>query len=236
MKGLGKAVAKGAKSAGKAVAKGAKHAAKKAAPVLKKAAKEVGKQVKDAAISAGKDIAKDVAKDAAHGAVNMAKNAASKLSGKVLRKISKFSPKTAEFIKVNGQKALDYMADAGLTGDALAQYADKFIDNIGKNAEGNDDKSTLDALKKQVDAVKGDDDAVMGILTQFVDASKNSNGGEYGDVDEQKLAAESAKRLNITREFFDRSRYFKTKYGELEMVSESGDKYKTTKGNVLIFV
>jgi hypothetical protein len=43
------------------------------------------------------------------------------------------------------------------------------------------------------------------------------------------------KKLNITKEQFNRSRYFKNKYGELEYVSESGRLFKTNKGKVLMF-
>ena len=123
----GEMAGKAAKSAGKAIGK----AAKKAAPALKNAAKQAGKEIKNVAKDAAKDAAKDVAKDAAHGAVNMASDAAAKLSDKALQKIGEFSPGTADFIRSTGQQALDYMADKGLSGDALMQYADKFIDNIG---------------------------------------------------------------------------------------------------------
>ena len=43
------------------------------------------------------------------------------------------------------------------------------------------------------------------------------------------------KKLNITKEQFNRSRYFKNKYGKLEYVSESGKVYKTSKGKILKF-
>ena len=43
------------------------------------------------------------------------------------------------------------------------------------------------------------------------------------------------KKLNITKERFDKSRYFTKKYGKLEYVSESGRLFKTNKGNVLMF-
>ena len=38
------------------------------------------------------------------------------------------------------------------------------------------------------------------------------------------------KKLNITKERFEKSRYFTRKYGTLEYVSESGRLYKTSKG------
>lgn len=43
------------------------------------------------------------------------------------------------------------------------------------------------------------------------------------------------KKLNITKERFEKSRYFQKKYGELEYVSESGRLFKTNKGKVLMF-
>lgn len=43
------------------------------------------------------------------------------------------------------------------------------------------------------------------------------------------------KRLNITKERFEKSRYFTRKYGTLEYVSESGKVYKTSKGNLIRF-
>ena len=44
------------------------------------------------------------------------------------------------------------------------------------------------------------------------------------------------KKLNITKDKFTESKYFTTKYGKLEYVSESGNVYKTSKGHVLKFV
>ena len=43
------------------------------------------------------------------------------------------------------------------------------------------------------------------------------------------------KKLNITKEQFNRSRYFQKKYGTLEYVSESGKVFKTSKGQLLKF-
>ena len=43
------------------------------------------------------------------------------------------------------------------------------------------------------------------------------------------------KRLSITKEAFEKSKYFKNKYGKLEYVSESGKLFKTSKGKVLMF-
>ena len=44
------------------------------------------------------------------------------------------------------------------------------------------------------------------------------------------------KKLNITNEQFDKSRYFKHKYGNLKFVSESGKLFKTDTGKILKFV
>ena len=44
------------------------------------------------------------------------------------------------------------------------------------------------------------------------------------------------KKLNITKERFEKSRYFTNKYGKLEYISESGNLYKTSRGKVLKFV
>ena len=43
------------------------------------------------------------------------------------------------------------------------------------------------------------------------------------------------KKLNITKERFEKSNYFQGKYGKLEYVSESGKLFKTNKGQVLMF-
>jgi hypothetical protein len=43
------------------------------------------------------------------------------------------------------------------------------------------------------------------------------------------------KKLPITKEAFEKSRYFNDKYGKLEYVSESGKVFKTNKGKVLKF-
>ena len=46
---------------------------------------------------------------------------------------------------------------------------------------------------------------------------------------------QTMKKLNITKEAFEKSRYFKNKYGKLEYVSESGKVFKTDKGKLLKF-
>ena len=46
---------------------------------------------------------------------------------------------------------------------------------------------------------------------------------------------QTMKKLNITKEAFEKSKYFTRKYGKLEYVSESGKLFKTNKGKVLKF-
>ena len=43
------------------------------------------------------------------------------------------------------------------------------------------------------------------------------------------------KKLPITKEAFEKSRYFKNKYGKLEYASESGKVFKTDKGKIVMF-
>ena len=56
---------------------------------------------------------------------------------------------------------------------------------------------------------------------------------EYGES--TKRGRTKMKKLNVTKERFEKSRYFTNKYGKLEYVSESGKLFKTDKGNVLKF-
>ena len=44
------------------------------------------------------------------------------------------------------------------------------------------------------------------------------------------------KKLKVTKERFEKSRYFQKKYGQLKYVSESGNIYKTANGTVVRFV
>ena len=46
---------------------------------------------------------------------------------------------------------------------------------------------------------------------------------------------QTMKKLPITKEAFEKSKYFKDKYGKLEYVSESGKVFKTSKGKLLKF-
>ena len=44
------------------------------------------------------------------------------------------------------------------------------------------------------------------------------------------------KKLNITKEHYNKSRYFKNKYGRLTHVNESKNVYRTSKGKLIRFV
>ena len=78
---------------------------------------------------------------------------------------------------------------------------------------------------------KIEDIAVSNITIKDVEFTKPTmNAREAITVESRKM-----KKLNITKEQLNRSRYFKDKYGELEYVSESGKMFKTNKGKVLMF-
>ena len=51
----------------------------------------------------------------------------------------------------------------------------------------------------------------------------------------EKKENDDLKKLPITKEAFEKSNYFKNKYGKLEYVSESGKVFKTDKGRILMF-
>ena len=58
---------------------------------------------------------------------------------------------------------------------------------------------------------------------------------ENTKISESNKRKTTMKKLKITKERFEKSRYFQKKYGKLEYVSESGNLYKTNKGKVLMF-
>lgn len=53
------------------------------------------------------------------------------------------------------------------------------------------------------------------------------------DFNKQIQEENTMKKLNITRKQYNESRYFQKKYGTLEYVSESGNVYKTSKGETI---
>lgn len=78
---------------------------------------------------------------------------------------------------------------------------------------------------------KIEDITVSNITIKDVEFTKPTmNAREAITVESRKM-----KKLNITKEQFNRSRYFKNKYGRLEYVSESGKLFKTSKGKLLKF-
>ena len=70
-----------------------------------------------------------------------------------------------------------------------------------------------------------------------IDATGFKNVHEHEDEETclESKRTKTMKKLNITKEAFEKSRYFTRKYGKLEYVSESGKLFKTNKGKVLMF-
>jgi hypothetical protein len=66
-------------------------------------------------------------------------------------------------------------------------------------------------------------------------ANKNDEKDAGPDSAMESTKRTTMKRLNITKEQFNKSKYFQRKYGRLEYVSESGRYFKTDKGHVLRF-
>lgn len=77
-------------------------------------------------------------------------------------------------------------------------------------------------------------------VLEKADKNDEEGGDIKGDADEGPDSAmestrRTMKKLNITKERFEKSRYFQKKYGKLKYVSESGKVFKTNKGKVLMF-
>ena len=69
------------------------------------------------------------------------------------------------------------------------------------------------------------------------EVSENTKVSKNTKISESnKRRKTTMKKLNITKERYEKSRYFNKKYGKLEYVSESGNVFKTSKGKVLTFV
>ena len=62
------------------------------------------------------------------------------------------------------------------------------------------------------------------------------DGRKEVQFDESTKGKQSMKKLKVTKERFEKSRYFQRKYGKLEYVSESGNVYKTANGTVVRFI
>ena len=60
---------------------------------------------------------------------------------------------------------------------------------------------------------------------------KGDSMSRWTQINEEK----NMKKLPITKETFEKSKYFQKKYGKLEYVSESGKVFKTNKGKILKF-
>ena len=50
------------------------------------------------------------------------------------------------------------------------------------------------------------------------------------------VSENKVKTLKVTKEHFEKSRYFNRKYGKLKYVNESGTIFKTEKGHLMKFI
>lgn len=66
-------------------------------------------------------------------------------------------------------------------------------------------------------------------------AKESSKWIPIQDFNKQIQEENTMKKLNITKEHYNKSKYFQNKYGKLEYVSESGNVYKTNFGRILRF-
>ena len=98
-----------------------------------------------------------------------------------------------------------------------------------------DDGYTIQDAKKLARAIHD----TYSDVTATADFGRNPYGEEVPFVFVDKVYSfmreSKMKKLNITKEAFEKSNYFKNKYGNLEYVSESGKLFKTNKGLVLKF-
>lgn len=107
---------------------------------------------------------------------------------------------------------------------------DNFRTNFINTLARNKCKELYDKLDKG--EWKVEDIAISNITIKDVEFTKPTmNAREAITVESRKM-----KKLNITKEQFNRSKYFQRKYGKLKYVSESGKLFKTNKGKVLKFV
>ena len=98
-----------------------------------------------------------------------------------------------------------------------------------------DDGYTIQDAKKLARAIQD----TYSDVTAKADFGRNPYGEEVPFVFVDKVNSfmreSKMKKLNITKEAFEKSRYFTKKYGRLEYVSESGKLFKTEKGKILKF-
>ena len=98
-----------------------------------------------------------------------------------------------------------------------------------------DDGYTIQDAKKLARAIHD----TYSDVTAMADFGRNPYGEEVPFVFVDKVNSfmreSKMKKLNITKEAFEKSRYFTKKYGRLEYVSESGKLFKTEKGKILKF-
>ena len=108
---------------------------------------------------------------------------------------------------------------------AFDNFRTNFINVLARNKC----KELYDKLDKG--GWKIEDVSISNITIKDLEFTKPTmNARETITVESKKM-----KKLNITKEQFNRSNYFQRKYGKLEYVSESGRLFKTSKGKVLKF-
>ena len=103
-----------------------------------------------------------------------------------------------------------------------------------------DDQNPIDYLWHNVETMRAEAEPTPNAHGREDMPQTDKVDGEFispraEEVSENTKVYESTRMLNITRERYEKSRYFNRKYGKLEYVSESGDVYKTDKGKVLKF-
>lgn len=202
----------------------------------KLAAKGIGKMLgKGAAKTAAKTATKTAAKKTARTLTGKVAQKLAPTALKGLRKVSAFalkkmrgiSPRTAQFLRKQSPKIVEYCIINGLSDREILGYIGDFISDCYSQAS-EQDKPILDVMKNELSRDGESGKAIIAKFNELIDGTPSQ--------EEQKQAAESTvRKLKITKGKFTESRYFKTKYGKLEYVSESGDTYKTTKGHVIQF-
>lgn len=116
------------------------------------------------------------------------------------------------------------------------------LHGIGSNNFGKGQYSDMFAALKIAGLIEYDrKNNEYHITEEGIDVLKNSYLNDMERIATGRKSFESTKRqpkikrLNITKESFEKSNYFKNKYGKLEYVSESGKLFKTNKGKILMF-
>ena len=133
-----------------------------------------------------------------------------------------------------------------ITNDAV-QILGKYVKQFNKNQE--QQRQATEARDRSIATVEQIENYLWNnVLLMRKEAAPTPNAHGRGDMPQTdkvngeymkpKAApiSEAIKKLKVTKERFEQSRYFQRKYGKLEFVSESGDVYKTSSGTTIKFV